>query len=233
LIQTLRGRIDKSGCQIAPRAQRISRKSKKRRILLPAQARKLVKTLGNRSKNAAAQLGRLIVVAGVEIGVRPCEWDDVELHGGSCWVQNAKNTNDRASGSERTIHIAPGELGTRILVIVQEIIRQISTSVPWHCMQRRVNYSLKRASQEIGLQHPVTLSTLRHVAIARWKCVFSPYEVAALAGHASNATAIWHYGRRRSGQKWRPVLVTPHLPSFGIRNRFRSYEHRMISPQAL
>lgn len=230
LVGKLRGYFDQDGRQAAPRAQRNLLRPKKRRVMSPTVAIKLVESLGKRNTKTA-KLGQLIVVAGLEIGVRPCEWGNVEVHKDFCQVRNAKNTNDRANGTKRTILIPPNDLTPRFLAVVHEITRRISTGAPWKNMERRVNYSLKRASVEIGLKTPVSLSTLRHVAIARWKCVFSPDEVAALAGHASNATAVYHYGRRRSGRKWPPLLVRPHLPSVAVRDRFRSYDRRTISPK--
>lgn len=229
LAKKLRGRIDQSGRQIAPRPCRTSDKPKKRRSLSPSRLEKLVQKLKNR-RTKIADLARLIVTAGPEIGARPCEWITVEVRDGACRMRNAKTTNDRANGETRLIVIPPHQNATELLMTIRNIAEQIPRDVPWEHMQRRLNYVLRRVSRDIGLNTPVSLSTLRHIAIGRWKCAFNPDEVAALAGHASNATAVCHYGRRRSGRKWPPALVRPCRPMLAIRDRFRHYGGRLNSP---
>lgn len=223
VAEKLRGQIDKDGRQIAPRARSNSTKPKKRKYLSPRQADQIIERLYSR-RTKAAHLGRLIVKAGSEIGLRACEWPTVEVHDAVCQVRNAKHTNYRANGKTRQISIAPHPEGTELLATIYEVAKAIPRDIPWKNMERRLNYVLRRVSLDIGLKVPVSLSTLRQVAIGRWKCVFDPDEVAALAGHASNATAVEHYGRRRSGRKWPPTLIRPCPPQLAIRDKFRRYE---------
>src|SRR3546814_19040120 len=54
-----------------------------------------------------------------------------------------------------------------------------------------------------------TLYSLRHQLLADAKLTLTQPEVAAIAGHASDATAGQHYGRRRSGVRAPAVAPSP------------------------
>lgn len=227
LLKNLRGHIGEDGRQTAPRPTKVSARPKKLKALSFKQATRL----GDRLHQFHTDTGKLatkIVSAGPDLGVRSCEWDSIEVYRDFLRVRNAKFTNTRATGDLRVIIFPTSERRSELLTVTNEIVTMIhNAKIPWKQLQRRINYTLRRASYAIGLKRPATLSTLRHIAIGRWKGIFTPDEVAALAGHASNATAMYDYGRRRSGRKWPPVIVAPYFsPLAPIRDRFCTYEQR-------
>jgi len=229
IIAKLRGRIGDDGRQAAPRPTKTSSRPRKRKCAPPRLVERLRQRLCHFHTKAAV-IAHKIAANGPEIGVRGCEWDSIEVYDGFCRVRNAKSTNGRANGTLRVIVVPPRDLTRELLATANEIATAIQAGIPWENMQRRVNYYLRRASRDIGLKQPISLSTLRHIAIGRWKVAFSPAEVAALAGHASNATAVCHYGRSRSGRKWPPVSVKPYSHSLErVRDHFRSYDQRKIT----
>lgn len=231
IIKKLSGRKNEEGLQISPRARRKSPRPGKLKNLSPAIAAQLSARCGN-YRTRAAKLAKAIAVAGPEIGLRGCEWPTIELNQGSVRAQNAKYTNDRSSGLSRAILIPPQNEAQELWAALNEIAISVRTGVSWKNMQRRINYALKCASADIGLERPATLGTFRHVAIARWKCLFSADQVAALAGHASNATAVKNYARRRGGRKWPPARVKPDPRNLAlVRDRFRSFgQTRNVAP---
>jgi|GraSoiStandDraft_4_1057263.scaffolds.fasta_scaffold471748_1 hypothetical protein len=208
MIKRLAGEKDEDGLQSAPRARRKSERPAKLKNLSPEIAEQLSARCGH-YRTRTAKLAQAIVTAGPEIGLRDCEWQTIELGHDFVRVQNAKCTNDRANGTSRTIHLPPQHEAQELWAALNEIAIAVRADVPWATLRRRVNYVLKLSSYDIGLKRSASLGTFRHVAIARWKCVFRPDQVAALAGHGSNATAGDNYGRRRSGRKWPPVRVQP------------------------
>jgi hypothetical protein len=173
----------------------------------------------------AAHTARHIIQVGPDLGLRPCEWDTIEVLDQIVRVRSAKQTNGRAAGETREIAIERSADASALLASVIELAKMIrGCSVLWELMQRRVNYVLRMAAMDCGMQAHPSLSTFRHIAISRWKCAHGVDDVARLAGHASNATACQHYGRARSGRKWPRVHEPPvQLPHAVVRNKLRCY----------
>jgi hypothetical protein len=233
LLKNLCGQIGEDGRQTAPRPAKVSSRPRKRKHLSPRTLDRLRRRLCD-FRSPAAAIANKITAIGTEIGPRPCEWDSIEVYDGFCRIKSAKNTNGRANGILRVIAIPNREQNRGLQATVDEINAAIKAGIPWKNMERRVNYLFRRVSHDIGLTRPLSLSTLRHIAIGRWKVSFSPTEVAALAGHASNATAMCHYGQRRSGRKWPPVQVKPYDRCLAyVRDRFCSYDRSQVSPKLI
>src|SRR3546814_3593759 len=89
----------------------------------------------------------------------------------------------------------------------------ITGEMPYASLQKRVSEYLHDIVRQVlkpgggPVKTWPTLYSLRHQLLADAKRTLTQPEVAAIAGHASDATAGQHYGRRRSGV--RAPAVTP------------------------
>jgi len=147
--------------------------------------------------------------ATIRTGMRPSEWATSEIrivrdqdapHGRQIWlfVCNAKVSNGRANGPIRAIDLT--EIEDRFIEPIWRTIEvaRFNTEMEglgvWLARMRRVLNQLDK----IGLvQNRYTPYSARHQAIANWKSVYTPVEVAALAGHAVPKTATTHYGKMK------------------------------------
>lgn len=233
LLQKLTGELSETKRQVAPRPSRVSRSQRRSRVLHPKSAAKIRDRLDSLRRPAAA-IASKIVATGVELGLRSCEWDSLVVEDHTIRVDNAKHTNGRANGAHRHIELLIDDDSDQILTTVKDLVTAIRDSgIPWERLHRRINYALKCACRDARLKPQISLGTLRHVAIGRWKARYSRKEVAALSGHASDASAGRHYGRRRSGRQWPPTLVLPSLACIAnVRLKHREYEtqDRSIRP---
>jgi len=148
--------------------------------------------------------------AGRIVGVRPTEWRSaglIEMDGRlAIRFGNAKTTNGRGNGASRTLMLdsATAEdiehLDDMLYMLIEQDkqedydfdreLKLLSTfmwRVTRRCLGKRTRYP--------------TLYSLRHQFAADAKLSQTQAEIAALMGHASDATATAHYGRRAAGQR--------------------------------
>lgn len=163
------------------------------------------------------------LAANTLVGLRPREWAGASLSTDALGqavlrVANGKNTNGRANGPARTLTFSVQDsamamaplasclkLVDRILADVRADDRQQVWSLYCRSLQDRfrvVNHRLwpKR-------KRHYSLYSTRHTLLAAAKTKFAPPEVAALAGHASDATATQHYARPRRGGGQAPKIL--------------------------
>ena len=163
------------------------------------------------------------VIAGRATGLRPSEWKNARLEEGPegpvLVVGNAKYTNGRGNGPVRHLHFR--DLLTRVQADDPE------ASTIWSALRNHLEnvrkakekgsngfekyreacrMALYRLSLLAGVKG-VSLYTSRHQFAADTKRAgLSKQETGAAMGHASDETAIIHYGRRVQG---RPGAVMP------------------------
>lgn len=160
-------------------------------------------------------------------GLRPSEWEYASLFNSDLMpvliVRNAKATNGRGNGEERTLWL---DLFTKDeLEIIQNMIEMVegySTEFPFAKLQKLLGDYMNRVTRKcLGKRKKYpTLYSNRHQFSADAK--FSGYskaEVAALLGQASDETAGIHYARKSSGES--AIKVSP-LPSEVKSVRIRS-----------
>ncbi|HYD94744.1 MAG TPA: hypothetical protein VEC01_05410 [Noviherbaspirillum sp.] len=144
-------------------------------------------------------------MAGALTGLRPCEWCRAELIDSdglsALRVQNAKATNGRSHGPNRTILLADLDGWQRALIVrhlvrVQGYARQERFEKMYEACRQLIRDAADRVFPK-DVRHP-TLYTARHMFAASVKTMFSQAEVAALMGHASIETAGRHYAERWS-----------------------------------
>lgn len=141
-------------------------------------------------------------------GLRPGEWENVNLiqidSTPALLVQNAKATNGRANGVERTLlldRITDEELG-----VIEDMIEMLvgyETEIPFSKLQKLLGDYMNRATRNCfgKRQKYPTLYSNRHQFSADAKLSgLSKAEVAALLGQASDETAGIHYARKSSGE---------------------------------
>ncbi len=149
-----------------------------------------------------ADVARLWLWAGVLTGLRPGEWRETALSadGLTLIVRNAKHSNGRANGSHRHLHLdamSPDERAAIARMVDLSAATDNFTRL-YHRVRKIVRESAKRCWPQ-RLRRP-SLYSARHQWAANAKRVYSKRVVAALAGHASEATAGIHYARRQKGE---------------------------------
>ena len=151
-----------------------------------------------------------LISATVFSGLRPCEWVNAELRPLESGeqvliVKNAKATNGRGNGQYRTLfvnHFGPGMLGLFNGVIQTAKESSLKTGDD-HALYRKFRHLFYRTVRKVltKRQRYPSLYTFRHQFAANVKKIHTQEEVAALLGHASDATASRHYGKGRQGWK--------------------------------
>ncbi len=160
-------------------------------------------------------------------GLRPSEWEHADLTNiystPALVIRNAKATNGRANGDERTLVL---DLLTKDeLEAIQDMVEMVegfSTEMPFSQLQEICRTYMKRAARDCfgKRQKYPTLYSNRHQFSADAKFSgLSKAEVAALLGQASDETAGNHYARKSSGES--AIKVSP-LPSEVKTVRIRS-----------
>jgi hypothetical protein len=166
---------------------------------------------------AALELGRSarardlidIIHAGCATGLRPVEWRDaqvVEPDCGYCFklvVVNAKSENGRGHGPTRTLRWTSLSIETR-----EATLRTIATAASFESdadykqyrtrLQELLHYHSQRIWPNRELHY--ALYSCRHEAMAVAKRYYSREEVAALFGHATDASCVRNYPRKTGGQ---------------------------------
>lgn len=140
-------------------------------------------------------------------GLRPSEWEHATITGAGkgtlLIVRNAKATNGRGHGEERTLDIGAVDAGD--LASLHDMVGMVEgyrSQLSFAELQLHVGDYMKYAARRCfgkRKQYP-TLYSLRHQWSANAKSSgHSKADVAAMMGHGSDATAGSHYGRAVSG----------------------------------
>jgi hypothetical protein len=200
-----------SGAAPTPKDRRAPKlaSARKRRSFRQDERRRLVIALsGKRTATARLLVGLLFF--GPKLGLRPIEWRDAVLRGGSLFIRCAKNTNGRGLAPFRVLTLSGFD--QRALAALDEFLadfkREAARARYWQRFHERLAKALTRACAEIGVKK-IALYTLRHCALATAKRAMSPQEVAAFAGHASVRTAQQSYAKRRHGWRLAKVPARP------------------------
>ncbi|MGJ9420733.1 hypothetical protein ACHAC9_23745 [Massilia sp. CMS3.1] len=161
----------------------------------------------DQSKSKYARATKLWFTAGILTGLRPSEWKSALLtvdYGNQTVliVKNAKTTNGRGHGLERTIEL--GKCPAPDIAIIAEHLKNVrkwnnnqSLDDAYSCCRKLLKRTV-RALWPRRRKYP-TLYTSRHIFAADAKVAYDRVGVAALMGHASTETAFSHYGKRHTG----------------------------------
>ncbi|MBL0403736.1 hypothetical protein JKG68_07155 [Microvirga aerilata] len=186
----------------------------------PQQARDMIRAALVTSKSGYASPLRDYLRAGVLAGLRPQEWPGVELRPApDGWalemvVRNAKHDETRGNGRFRTLRWRTlSEEDRQILVRWVTHAKGASRNGSYEVLLEGLARLLRdhcRGLWPRRKQH-YTLYSCRHEYAAQVKAGYTdPAAVAALMGHAFDATASSHYGRpRRGGEKAAIPLPEP------------------------
>jgi integrase len=139
--------------------------------------------------------------AGCLTGLRPSEWREAVLDGNWLIVKNAKTTNGRGNGVERSLDLSALSGGD-----LRVVERMAGLGGGWALQgeydQRQTQCAavLYAACLKIwpSPRRHYTLYSARHQALANAKATMTRAEVSALAGHKTERTAQSRYGRRTS-----------------------------------
>lgn len=197
------------------RTDRTSASKSKR---FPQQARDMIEKALFTSGSGYASPLRDYLRAGVLAGLRPQEWPSVEFRQPpegwalEMMVRNAKHDETRGNGEFRTLRWRNlGDEDQRALVRWVDYAKNAHRSGSYAVLLDGVSRLLRDLCRGLWPRRKLhyTLYSCRHEYAAQLKAAQSdPATVAALMGHASDATATNHYGRpRRGGEK-----VTISLP---------------------
>ncbi len=210
------------------------RTSAKKQKHLSLKDLKKIDTEIGKSKSRWSKALRLWLRAGILTGLRPIEWKTAKLikseQGAILIVQNAKNTNDRANGETRTLHLnhlTPDEM---IVIDGQmKIISQFNKDEEeWKSFYQACSDLLRQKNKKAfptRKKHP-TLYSARHQFSANAKANgFRPEEVAALMGHATDLTAQMTYGKKINGTrgKKKPKLEEAEVNTVKIHQKTTKY----------
>lgn len=165
---------------------------------------------------AAADLMR----ATIRTGLRPCEWLDTTWPYAPRWVLRVKNAkaggpHNRANGSHREITLPP-DLGTadqRALIQTWERARAWKAEGVYDARMAVLRVTVARVARRVFPSGPwPSVYSARHTYSSNTKADLPLVHVSAALGHASEASAKRHYGRRRNA--WKPTQRgSPAAPS--------------------
>lgn len=157
------------------------------------------------------------LAAGLLTGLRPVEWGQarMETRGAepALIVKNAKATNQRAHGPNRTILLGGLTDDERAL-----ISKHLARATEWSQAGQYSKFYhgcaavLSKACRNLWPkrpQHPTLYSTRHQFSADAKASGLLPEELAALMGHAVDTTAARHYGRRVSGLEMLRVRPDP------------------------
>lgn len=199
----------------------------------------------------ASEYAKPLVAAlnsGALTGARFVEWPTAEFgastvpgYGWELIVVNGKNSNGRAHGETRTLRweSLPDHLVTQMTFWIA-VAKAANERGRYDTLGDTLKSLMRRVTKELfprRLVHP-TLSSVRHAATARFKRTYVATAtteeqklhglamVAALLGHASDATATKHYARAEDGKGHFPVPMPDPAEVARIRRRFAAPKHR-------
>ena len=202
----------------APRGLRRGRKTSSLKIkrLTTGDLRRIDSALRRSSSGYAREL-RAFMLANALVGARVSEWRDarfVERHPETgepaLTLANAKHTNNRAHGRERTLHL--GGMSREAVMTIDTCARWLNARhregrfEKWQVGAAKLMQRVCRRLWPRRRRH-VTLYSTRHRAASRFKALYGQAEVAALMGHGAQTTAGTHYARTARG-RMRPSPAT-------------------------
>ena len=151
-------------------------------------------------------------------GARPCELLSIEARSPApgtidVTIRNAKATNGRGLGEARSFQLRDVAEDEVAIVCgwpstLDELVTRYAAKSPVADISKYFSRAARRALGK-RRKYP-TLYSLRHQFASDAKAAgLLPEEIAALMGHASDVTAIRHYGRRTSGQAGIKAYANP------------------------
>lgn len=175
--------------------------------------------------------------AGILTALRPVEWRATELQEieddnapygrrAYLYVINAKATNGRGTGQSRTLDLSSfPDLELSYVRRMSERGREWLEKGRFADMQSRCSLLLYQTTGKIwpNRRYAYALYSARHQAIANWKVIMQPDEIAALVGHGITATATTHYGKKRSS--WQPAKIP--APPHAVPEELSLIRHRI------
>lgn len=160
------------------------------------------------SKSKWAALLRLWLNASLSTGLRPSEWESARLgpNNQELIIRNAKATNGRAHGPERTLQLTGLKPEERrdIICLVRELAKGYASKEGFEKLLKSLGNALYRESRKCWpkWKRHLSLYTTRHQFSANMKASgIGRRELAAVMGHATDKTASIHYAKRRKGKK--------------------------------
>lgn len=151
------------------------------------------------------------ILYGFYTGLRPCEWGKARVKsvgGKACLVVvNAKNTNGRAHGYNRTIPLQqlPEDKLRRINDFCENM-RALQNTGRYKTIYGTCSKLLSEINKRVlKARRKITLYSMRHGFASMIKVNCNHSEVAALMGHATDLTATSHYGKKRHGGGGLPI----------------------------
>lgn len=183
--------------------------AKKSKNLNEKDLKELLEALSN-SNNKWSTATTLWIQAGILAGLRPIEWSNVEIKYNDknkifLVVKNAKNTNDRSHGENRNIDLSfLNEKQENLIKNHIKVAKGFYENNLWKKYYEGCSNLLRNVTRKIwkNKEKYPTLYTARHQFSSNIKASgYTPEEVAALMGHASDQTAQEHYGKKRYGKK--------------------------------
>jgi hypothetical protein len=224
-IARLKGTPPAKRTNLAPRTSQ-----QKAKRLLPDDLDRIIhRALAGRAPSAQA-LADMLNSSNIT-GLRPREWPTAEFRRSQVpgfafelIVRNGKRDAVRAHGEFRTLRWA--ELNTETVATITNWIaqaREAESAGVYRTLLATLQTLMRDLTKNLfpRRQKRPTLYTPRHEAAARWKAayVYSAVTdeeriqglamVAALLGHASDATATKHYGRPRRGERGSSRFAVP------------------------
>lgn len=147
--------------------------------------------------------------ANIRTGMRPWEYMTSEIRvipdtnapfERQIWLFtcNAKFHELRMNGPIRSINLS--DLNNTAVEPIWRTIENVRLQhqiIGYKSWLASINSTLRYLQRKYDLKHGYTAYSVRHQAIANWKSIYNPIEVAALAGHATPETAATHYGSAR------------------------------------
>lgn len=176
--------------------------SKQKRFPLAERQRIFLELFRSRSKSTEAL--RHFIVATCACGLRPEEWRVAHLKDAEAGfavkliIENAKATNGRAHGETRTLRWAQMNHDLRHSIeSTIALAHAFSTDDEYEVFRKQLQELLRQIDRKLWARRKThyTLYSCRHQFAAEAKLAFSPDEVGAMMGHASDETATKHYGR--------------------------------------
>lgn len=172
---------------------------------------KLLKFCLDRGRGVGADNMFHFARAAIRTGMRPSEWATCDLrtcpnpdapYGRNVWlfVCNAKASNGRANGLVRVLDLSPlSRIDIEPIRFTMALFQRQAPKEGTEPTIRRLRQAINHIGAATGMSAKYSPYSFRHQAIANWKTIYSPVEVAALAGHSVPETATEHYGRKRDG----------------------------------
>jgi integrase len=191
--------------------------SSKKRSITPEELQLIVDYL-DRHASKWSFVTSIWLQTAVLTGLRPSEWQSARLElqeaGMSILkVLNAKKSNGRANGDERTLIL--GEMTNDQIILIKtqiEIVLSVEKANLWDRYYRDCRRTLNQVTRALWpnrVSYPSLYSGRHQFAANAKKAGLSKIEVAALMGHASDETAGSHYGKKRSGVAGMTVTPSP------------------------